>query len=275
MGSAFSQVLADIYVRKWEASFAEQQHQRGELYFRFRDDIFFATRLPLQQIETILGELNEKDPNIDITWEGGKSVEYLDVKITVEIPNFRTTVFRKLAAQPYVLPFHSSHPPYITRNIPYAAVLRATRMCFHPEDLQHEFDKIRIMLLLNKYPPKFIDRRIERFLQDLTGTKTTKTLLGKEHSKFRELILDIAWNKKEKKKIVFSRDILLHFTYTLSLARFGSWFHQIWQEIFEGKPLDDIPVTYAHRLTDSLKHLLVREKPIKEAIRLLPTSSTI
>ena len=99
----------------------EQQHQRGELYFRFRDDIFFTTRLPSQQIETILGELNEKDPNIDITWERGKSVEYLDVKITVEIHNFRATVFRNLAAQPYVLPLHSSHPPHITRNIPYTA----------------------------------------------------------------------------------------------------------------------------------------------------------
>jgi hypothetical protein len=273
MGSACTQVLADIYVWKWESHFVEQQHKQGELYFRFRDDIFITTRLPSEKTQAILTELNTKDTNIKITWEGGKTVDYLDVTTTIEIPNFKTTVFRKLAAQPYVLPFHSSHPPHITRNIPYAATVRATRICSHSQDLRVELDKIRIMLLLNKYPPRFIDRHMGRFFQDLTGEETSKKLLGNTHSKFRELVLDSTWNKKEKRKINFNTDVLLHFTYAPSLAHFGSHFHQIWQEIFEGTPLDDIPVMYANRLTDSLKHLLVQKKPDKRSIRLLPMSS--
>jgi len=273
MGSACTQVLADIYLRKWESDFVHEQHRQHELYFRFRDDIFVTTKQTPEQIEKIFQELNKKDLNIGITWEGGKPIEYLDVKATVEIPNFRTTVFRKLAAQPYVLPFHSSHPPHITRNIPYAAALRATRICSHSEDLQQELDKIRITLLLNKYPPRFIDRHIGRFFQDLTKTQTSEILLSKDHSKFRELVLDTSWNKKEKRKIDFGKDVLLHFSYAPSLVNFGSHFHQIWQEIFEGTPLDDIPVIYANRLTDSLKHILVQKKPSKEAIRLLPTTS--
>jgi hypothetical protein len=52
MGSACTQVLADIYVRKWEASIVEQQHQQEELYFRFRDDIFLTSRLPSEELET-------------------------------------------------------------------------------------------------------------------------------------------------------------------------------------------------------------------------------
>ncbi|CAF3958434.1 unnamed protein product [Rotaria magnacalcarata] len=150
MGSACTQVLADI--------------------------------LPSEKIE-LLSELNKKkDPNIKITREGGKTVDYLDVTTTIEMPNFRTTVFRKFAAQPYVLPFHSSHPRHIIRNIPYTLTLRAAQ-------------------------------------------------------------------------------------------NFGARFHQIWQEIFEGTPLDNIPVIYANRVTDSLRHLLVKKRPSKEAIRLLPTSS--
>jgi hypothetical protein len=91
-------------------------------------------------------------------WEGWKSVDYLDVIVTIDIPNFKTTIFRNLAAQPYVLPYDSSHPPYIMRNIPYAAVLRATRIYSYPDDLRKELDKITITLLLNKYPPTFIDQ---------------------------------------------------------------------------------------------------------------------
>ena len=43
MGSECTQVLADVYMRKWEKDFREKQILEGELYFRFRDDIFLTT----------------------------------------------------------------------------------------------------------------------------------------------------------------------------------------------------------------------------------------
>ncbi|CAF2072614.1 unnamed protein product [Rotaria magnacalcarata] len=268
MGSACTQVLADIYVRKWEETFVQQQHKQGELYFRFRNDFFFTTSVIPERIGEILSELNEKDHNIKITWEGGKTVNYLDVTATIEIPNFRTTIFQKLAAQPYVLPYHSSHPRHITRNIPYAAALRAVRICSHPDNLHAELDKIRITLLLNKYPTAFIDTHTRRFFQDLTGKQTPDALLGEDYSKFRELVLDLGWNKKQKRKIEFEKDILLHFSYTTSLEKFGVRFHQLWTETFEDTPLIDVPVMYANRLTDNLKQILVRKRPSKEAVKL-------
>ena len=200
MGSACIQVLADIYVRKWESLFVEQQHQQNEVYCRFRDDVFFTTKLPPEKIEKTLTELDKKDPHIRITWTSGQSVNYLDVTATIEITNFRMTLFRKPTPQLYVLPFNSSHPLHITRNIPYAATLRATRIYSHSEDLRIELDKIRIMLLLNKYPPQFINKHMGRFFQDLTGSTTPNILLGEKHATFRILVLDLAWNKKEIRK---------------------------------------------------------------------------
>jgi len=270
MGSACTQVLADIYVRKWESLFVKQQQEQHELYFRFRDDVFLTTKLPVEKIEMFFEELNKSDPNIGITKEGGKSVDYLDVTVTIDIPNFKTIVFRKLAAQPYVLPFHSAHPHHIMRNIPYNAALRATRICSHPEELRQELDKIRVMLLLNKYPPTFIDQQMGRFYKDLTEKISSELLLGREHEKYRERVLDNQWNKKMKRKIDFKNDILCHFSYTPALARFGNSFHQIWKDVFEGTPLDDTNVIYANRLTKNLKQLLVKKRPDKRILR-LPT----
>ncbi|CAF4763576.1 unnamed protein product, partial [Rotaria sp. Silwood2] len=181
-----------------------------------------------------------------------------------------TTIYRKLAAQPYVLPFNSSHPSHIMRNIPYAAALRLTRICSQSDDLREELDKLRIMLLLNKYPPKFVDQQITRFYKDLTGEKSSDALLGKEHGKYREITLNEQWNKKAKRPIDFKNDILCHFSYTLALARFGTNFHQIWNEIFEGTPLDNTHIVYANRLTDSLKQLLVKKRPSKQVLKLPP-----
>src|SRR6185437_3334632 len=91
--------------------------------------------------------------------------------------------------------------------------------------------------------------------------------LSEKHSSFRDQVLDIGWNKKDQQKINFNKDILVHFTYTPSLARFGSKFHQILQEIFEETPLSDISVIFAHRLTDNLKNILVHKKPSKTVIK--------
>ena len=268
MGSECTQVLADVYMRKWEKDFREKQILEGELYFRFRDDIFLTTRKTNIEMNNILTQLGKIDKNIGLTFETGKYVDYLDVRISVETPKFRTQVFRKLAAQPYILPFHSTHPPHVMKNIPFSALLRAVRICSHSNNLTEEIEKIRITLLLNKYPPYFINRHFNRFFETLTGQKNSKLLLSEKHNDFRNQVLDPQWNnKKQKKEINFNNDILVHFTYTPNLARFGARFHQIWQEIFEETPLSDISVVFAHRLTDNLKNILVHKKPSKEIVR--------
>ena len=271
MGSECTQVLADVYMRKWEKDFREQQISEGELYFRFRDDILLTTRKTRDEMTEILKKLGKKDKNIGLTFETGPYVDYLDIRVQVEVPNFRTKVYRKLAAQPYILPFNSAHPPHVMKNIPFSALLRAVRICSHRDNLEEEIEKVRITLLLNKYPSYFIDKHFRRFYEVLTGQKDPKLLLSEGHNEFREKVLEVGWNKKEKPGINFNRDIMLHFTYTPSLARFGSRFHQIWQEIFEETPLSDIPVIFAHKLTDNLKNILVHKKPPKSAIKALLT----
>jgi hypothetical protein len=145
-----------------------------------------------------------------------------------------------------VLPYHSSHPPHILRNIPYAAALRATRICSHPDDLRKELHKIRITILLNKYPPTFIDQQMGRFYKDLTVKKSSDALLSKEHGRYRERVLEEQWNNNEKarRKIDFRDDILCHFSYTPALAWFGTNLHQLWIEVFEGTPLDNTHIIY-------------------------------
>ena len=133
-----------------------------------------------------LSELGKKDKNIGLTFETGEHVDYLDVRVSVENSNFRTKVFRKLAVQPYILPFNSAHPPHIMKNIPFSALLRAVRICSLTEDLRDEIEKIRITLLLNKYPPKFIDNHFRRFFETLTEQKDSQLILSERHSEFRE-----------------------------------------------------------------------------------------
>lgn len=221
-----------------------------------------TTNLSIEKIEDILNDLNRSDPNIQIKWEGGKKVDYLDVTISTEIPRLKTTIFRKLAAQPYVLPFSSAHPIHTMRNIPYAA-LRAVRICSDRNELKNELEQIRVHLMLNKYPPKFIDQHIKRLYKDLTGVETSENLMNNKHEIYRRKALENQLNSN-RNKLDFNNSVICHFSYTPELARFGMNFHEIWNEIFSETPFNDKRVIYANRTTENLKQMLVKKRPKME-----------
>ena len=91
------------------------------------------------------------------------SVNFLDVTITNENGQLRTSIYHKPTAEPYILPYTSDHPRHIHRNIPYAALLRAARICSHVDDFNSERIRIDMSLLLNNYPPNFITKQFHRF----------------------------------------------------------------------------------------------------------------
>ena len=60
-------------------------------------------------------------------------------------------------------PIHLIIPRHVHRNIPYAALLRAARICSHVDDLNSERLRIDMSLLLNNYPPSYISKQFHRF----------------------------------------------------------------------------------------------------------------
>jgi hypothetical protein len=61
-----------------------------------------------------------------------------------------------------MLPYTSDHPYHIHRNIPYAALSRAARICPHVHDFNTERIRIDVSLLYG-YPQNFISKQFNRF----------------------------------------------------------------------------------------------------------------
>ncbi|CAF1056727.1 unnamed protein product [Adineta steineri] len=163
MGSAFTQVLANIYLMDWEQDLIQHQIEHNEVYGRYIDDIFMTTNKTTDEINIELEKAKHKDINIKIEPTISKSVHYLDVVITNENGHLRTSMFHKPTAEPYILPCESDHPRHIHRNIVYAGLLRAARICSHVNDFNSECVRIDLSLLLNGYPPHFITEQVTRF----------------------------------------------------------------------------------------------------------------
>jgi hypothetical protein len=122
-----------------------------------------TTNQTIEEINIELENAQNKDINIKIASTIGASIHFLDVTIMNENGQLRTSIFYKPTAEPYILPYTSDRPHHIHRNIPYAALLRAARLCSHVNDFNTERIRIDISLLLNGYPPYFITKQSNRF----------------------------------------------------------------------------------------------------------------
>ena len=140
------------------------------------DDGFLTTNLTREQIDAKMNAADSKDPNIRISYNIASVVDFLDVTISNDHGQLTTSIFHKPAAEPYVIPFMSDHPRHIHRNIPYAALLRAARICSNVYDFDLKRVRIDMALLLNEYPPAFISKYFDRFFESNNAVPVLKQL---------------------------------------------------------------------------------------------------
>ncbi|CAF3466176.1 unnamed protein product, partial [Rotaria sp. Silwood2] len=111
-----------------------------------------TTNQNIVAIKIELGKAAQKDINIQINYQIDSCVNFLDVTLLNRNGNFKTTLYHKTTAEPYILPYTSDHPQHVHRNIPFAALLRAARLCSDVQDFNKELICIDMSLLLSTYP---------------------------------------------------------------------------------------------------------------------------
>lgn len=283
MGSSFTMTLANIYMSKWEQPLIAHQKGHNELYGRYIDDVFMTSNLPLDQFNALLDEANSKDENIQITRSMGHKVEFLDVSVENNHGRLKTNVYRKQAAEPYIVPFLSDHPRHIHRNTIKGAVYRAIRLCSEVADFNQERLDIELMLLLNRYPPKFVTYHSKQFLQHNNCLSLLEQadngvykdlhqrLLDRPTRRERELEEEIypqeqqKWNKKE---------IRTYFTFESGpMLRFKRELHALWKKsyLYPGSPMKDVNLKISTRSNRSLNQLLIKKRPCRTLLTDLDT----
>jgi hypothetical protein len=75
----------------------------------------------------MLDEANNFHSNIKSVRKISSNVPFLDVFIENNNGILTTSVYHKVAAEPYIVPFKSDHPRHVFRNIIETALLRAIR----------------------------------------------------------------------------------------------------------------------------------------------------
>lgn len=155
MGKIYAPALADIKVGKDEMSLenwiidaipSEPGMMFLSSYKRYLDDVIFRMHLQYKkELELIQTKMNEIDPNITYIFEPGidfdtgttKDVPYLDVSLHInEDGTLDTDIYAKDTDTFNYLPFQSSHPRHVARNIPFALARRIKGIVSNPDRVQ-------------------------------------------------------------------------------------------------------------------------------------------
>ncbi|CAM4845825.1 unnamed protein product [Rotaria magnacalcarata] len=270
IGSPFTLTLANIFIWHWEQKLVEKQKASNELYSRYIDDIFLTSNDSIESLHDMLENANKYHLNIKLTHEIGSCVSFLDVQINNQDGNIITSVYHKEASEPYIVPFKSDHPRHIFENIITTALLRAIRYCSTLQTFNHEIRALKLMLLYNSYPPRYIYHYLKKFFQQLSVTSIsilpilhdenedillrTKLLLKpttSEHArasriattfddKTQNISIDsLVYTKVHKKdnSTIFNCPIIIHYTHENQYAHYKSNIHKAWQESFHRTPV--------------------------------------
>ncbi|CAF1409608.1 unnamed protein product [Rotaria magnacalcarata] len=310
MGSPLTLTLANIFMWKWEKNAICGAIGQHEIYGRYIDDIFFTSNEPKTKIEAVMTKANDFHPNIKLEANIGSCVSFLDLLINNKNGILSTSVHHKPAAEPCVVPFISDHPRHVFSNIIQAALLRAVRYSSTFDIFEKERRAIRLTLLYNVYPFRYIDTHFRKFFgRSLSKSSMIpfianenqflvmrNTLLPKLTVKERETQHRIAaarlsketkdTNDKEKMTTIttisrqnkpnkFTNTLFLHYTHEQRLHTLKRDIHKIYSEIFHNALSMDLRLIVGHRNHRNTGHELIQKRPHRNILKPTPLPSKI
>jgi hypothetical protein len=251
--------------------------------YRYIDDVFMTTN-SLDQIQVQLNRAEKKDKNIQITRSLGTTVEFLDVLVTNDHEQLKTSVFHKPAAEPYILPYLSEHPRHIHRNTIKGALFRAARLCSNVQDFDNERLHIEMTLLLNGYPLTFVTYHFKRFFQQHNATLLFEQLDDPTYQILHKNLLlqpsrrerrqqnneTLKAQQNSESKNSDRPTITVHFTYESGpMLQFKQELRRLWEKyyIYPGSQMNDVSLQIGTRTNQSLCQLFVKKKPSKNMLK--------
>ncbi|CAF1587464.1 unnamed protein product, partial [Rotaria magnacalcarata] len=185
----------------------------------------------------------------------GSSADFLDLHIENQDGQLFTTVYQKPSYEPYYLPYNSVHPLHMKKNIIFTMLLRAIRYCSTFQTYLNEHEKLRMALLLNKYPNEFIDEQFNHILLKLS---IDQLLTCNNYVNYRKKVIDSPL--KEKLPVNYGKTMFVHFTYCSSMKAFPGKFHILWNKYFGESPNNEVVPVLGTRNVKNLQRQLTHPR---------------
>ena len=137
-------------------------------YKRYVDNIFCIVENGMEA-NNFLNYLNSKHPSIKFTMESevNKMLPFLDILISSQEGNFRTSVYRKNTFIGLFMNFRSFTPMCYKLGLIRTLIDRAYKISIDRLTFNFEFRRIKEYLCKNMYPPQLIDKQLQKYIKKI------------------------------------------------------------------------------------------------------------
>ncbi|XP_069609793.1 uncharacterized protein [Ranitomeya imitator] len=200
MGAKCAPSYANLFMGWWEETHVQKLRSYSLhviKWLRFIDDIIIIWSGTSDELGAFIEELNNNCWNIKLTTTFSTiSVDFLDLRVSMDQNRIVTTLFRKQTATNNLLHFESFHPSHLRRGIPKGQFLRLRRNCTRTEDFCMEARQLTNRFRERGYPKKIISgafefsrtRTREEALQPRVRTETNKiNLITKFNNQWNDI----------------------------------------------------------------------------------------
>ena len=130
IGSKLGRNYACTYMGEWEKQLLRNSTQKPYTFLRYVHDIFGIWTGSEQELQQFTQEANDIHENIKVTLTSSqKEIPFLDVLITKDQQNIRTSIYQKDTDRHMYVHKGSDHPVLTKKAIPYGLGIRAKRIC--------------------------------------------------------------------------------------------------------------------------------------------------
>ncbi|CAF1260589.1 unnamed protein product [Rotaria sordida] len=227
----------------------------GGLYFRYIDDIFLTINWPARHLFKQINRWNKFDKNIKLSENIGSTADFLDLHIENQDSQLFTTIYQKPSYEPYYLPFNSVHPLHMKKNIIFTMFLRTIRYCSTFQAHLNEREKLRMALLLSKYPNGIIDKQFDHVLSKFN---IDQPLDFNNYNLIRQKIIETPI--KERIPMDYGKTMFVHFTYCSNMRTFPVKFHILWNKYFGESPINEVLPVLGTRNVKNLQRQLTNTR---------------
>ena len=183
MGSPLGPSLANAFLCHHETKWLNDCPEifKPRFYKRHVDDIFVLFKRP-EHVKPFVDYMNSKHKNINFSFETEKDeqMSFLDVNVFSENGKFVFNVYRKETSTGVSTNFSSFIPLEQKYGLVYTLLHRCFCLVSGMSKFQFEIEKLKEMLLSNRYSNKFIDKCISQFMNKLYITKSVMLAVNKK-----------------------------------------------------------------------------------------------
>ena len=156
IGAKLAPPYSILFMAELEEEIIKESEYKPFLWSRYIDDIFFLWEHGENKLKSFIDKINKVHPTIKFTAEWSKTINFLDVTVSLIERVTKTDLFVKPTDSHQYLQSSLCHPFHCKKGIPYSQAISLNCICSETNSFDKRCNDLERFLLERGYSSKLV-----------------------------------------------------------------------------------------------------------------------